>query len=89
MGAADEIRAAIEKLTVLRSVDLMYPDQYPGDTDAAFRAACGLIATLHRTIDAQLAILQGVSTRPASTLDMREYDVQALALARAINGGSK
>ena len=53
------------------------------DSDEEINSA---IVTLHRTIDAQLAILRGVSTRPASTLDMREYDVEALALARAING---
>src|SRR5690554_4219384 len=44
-----------------------------------------LIAVLHRTIDAQLTILRGALTRPASTFDMREYDLEALALARAIN----
>lgn len=57
-----------------------------------------LIVTLHSTIDAQLAVLAGASGR-ASRFErgtewqiiqrqVREIEPDALALARAINGGS-
>ena len=88
MTAAQEIQAAIDKLTTMRSVDLMYPDKYEGDTDADFDAACKLITTLHRTIDAQLAILNFIATSGHMYDDVELVEVYAeqFALARAING---
>lgn len=100
MTAMEEIQAAIEKLTGLKDAannwtSTIQPLRYWGNISGpviSHREACerykSLEEALHRTINAQLAILQGVSTRPASTLDMREYDVQALDLARAINGSA-
>jgi hypothetical protein len=101
LNAVEEIRAAIDKLTALKSVDLMYPDQYDADTDADFKAACNLIGTLHRTIDAQLSILASALEEIARWVDLEgewgweESDGPVptgksfqgkLDLARAING---
>ena len=88
-----EIQAAIDKLTVLKSVGVMYPDLYDC-TVAEWSAACGLITTLRRTIDAQLAILQNdmrmyADYQRAGWLDQWVSAVERagdLALARAING---
>ena len=90
MTAVQEIQAAIDKLTELRSVDLMYPDQYPGDTDADHKAACGLITTLHRTIDAQLHILQETVFQLSGAPEARgfignEFNL-VMQLVGAING---
>ena len=92
MSDLEEIQAAIKKLTDLRSVGVMYPDQYPGDTDAAFKAACGLITTLHRTINAQLDILRFAATlHPLKDKTRTEWATihNAETLARAINGGAE
>lgn len=90
MGAVDKIRAAIDKLTAMRSVDLMYPDKYEGDTQADFDAACRLINTLHRTIDAQLHILQETVFQLSGAPEARgfignEFNL-IMQLVSAING---
>ena len=93
MSAVDEIRAAIDQMTVLKSVGVMYPDLYDC-TVAEWSAACGLITTLHRTIDAQLLILKNdmrmySDYQRAGWLDQWVSAVERagdLALARAING---
>ena len=87
MTAVQEIQAAIDELTKLKNEPIVTALFTVTEADAAwFIRTSKRLTIFHRTIDAQLAILRGVSTRPASTLDMREYDVEALALARAING---
>ena len=87
--ADDEIRAAIEKLTELKSVGVMYPDKYEC-TVAEWRAACSLITTLHRTIDAQLHILQETIFQLSGAPESRgfignEFNL-IMQLVTAING---
>lgn len=87
MNAAETIQAAIEKLG--REAAAPAGEDRVGATS---REALTLVATLHRTIDAQLAILRiglrtaegiGVWDSPYGTVP---YEQQSLDLARAILG---
>ena len=89
MSAVDEIQAAIDKLTALKSVGVMYPDRYEC-TVAEWSAACSLIVTLHRTIDAQLHILQETIFQLSGAPESRgfignEFNL-IMQLVTAING---
>ena len=92
MTPVQEIQAAIDKLTALKSVGVMYPDKYEC-TVAEWRAACSLITTLHRTIDAQLMLLresldfyENSQAIGMPEIEMSEYYGATHALAVAING---
>ena len=89
MTPVQEIQAAIDKLTALKSVGVMYPDKYEC-TVAEWRAACSLITTLHRTIDAQLHILQETIFQLSGAPESRgfignEFNL-IMQLVTAING---
>ena len=89
MTPVQEIQAAIDKLTALKSVRVMYPDKYEC-TVAEWRAACSLITTLHRTIDAQLHILQETIFQLSGAPESRgfignEFNL-IMQLVTAING---
>jgi hypothetical protein len=86
MTAVEEIRAAIEKLTELKNMSTQ-PDA-TGSSDVATcfnRHDAELIVTLHRTIDAQLAILRHVAEHYRGDLGIGT-NRYVVALARAING---
>lgn len=96
MSAAEEIEAAIAKLTEQRD------DAKPGPWTTTYGSATvpaaddlgfydmELIVTLHGTIDAQLMILKHSQVMGAgsgaSLFQFSTYGFLALALARAING---
>jgi len=102
MSAVDEIRAAIEKLTTQRNAapEGEWTDHGGFIMGAGARWVCGdvemvatnaLIVTLHRTIDAQLAILRECLDQAERVEAFPEYwympvSDQIRALVRAING---
>lgn len=111
MSAVEEIQAAIEKLTELRDergyveMNGWLAEIREGATgaieDPGYEGLTNdpIIVTLHRTIDAQLAILEAAvghfPERFMQVQDQREWldkrpsTRNALDLARAINGGTQ
>ena len=89
MNAAETITAAIEKLEALRA-ESDAPKMADGISARAYRGL-ELTVTLHRTIDAQLALLTGGRWLvPVTDKSRTECAFQRLAedLARAILGES-
>ena len=108
MSAIEEIQAAIDKLTKMRGdgaewwvfepdPNAIYQttedDREDHVLDTVNESDRDLIVTLHRTIDAQLAILRVGSAAYAhySTDEARDlgHDKASVQLARAINGGTQ
>lgn len=109
MSAVEEIQAAIDKLTELRQESqgnewLHEPGDFTVTADGNFSIAedvypydASLMATLHRTIDAQLAILadglkvaEHFGSLAANIVGSVRIPIDhALPLARAINGGTQ
>ena len=82
MSAVDEIRSAIEKLARLRVIGPDDDGIWPRDSE--------LIVTLYRTIDAQIVGLRkGLDYLLDGWHEGGDVAQLALALARAINGGTK
>ena len=90
MTAAQEIQAAIDKLTGLRESST-YIEINGWLTEGGCSAITNdpLIVTLHRTIDAQLAILDvAVAYGELGEGEGSRFIVAAKLLARAINGAT-
>jgi hypothetical protein len=108
MSAVEEIQAAIDKLTKLKTestpgawggrvsilgiIRVQTDDHYIvaevyGDEDDAL-CNTDLIVTLHRTIDAQLAILTNARDW-WNSWPKGDIDADVVVLARAINGGTQ
>ena len=92
MGAVDEIRAAIDKLTTVKNEPIVTA-LFTAEISHAewFSRTSKRLVIFHRTIDAQLAILGDGLIQARCVESAPDYwylppSGQTLALARAING---